>query len=58
MKILFIGDVVGSPGRHAINKLLSGLKDAYAIDFVIVNAENASGGSGITAKVSTELFAA
>ena len=58
MKILFIGDVVGSPGRHAINKLLSGLKDAYAIDFVIVNAENASGGSGITAKVSAELFAA
>jgi len=56
MKILFIGDIVGSPGRRAINKLLPGLKEEYALDFVIANAENASGGSGIIPKVADELF--
>lgn len=57
MNILFIGDIVGSPGRKAIAKLLPRLKDELEIDFVIANAENASGGSGITEKVSAELFA-
>lgn len=57
MKILFIGDIVGSPGREAINKLLPLLKEEYSLDFVIANAENASGGSGITHKVAEELFA-
>jgi len=57
MNILFIGDIVGSPGRKVIAKLLPGLKRELEIDFVIANAENASGGSGITAKVSAELFA-
>jgi len=56
MKILFIGDIVGSPGREAIKKLLNPLKQELQIDFVIANAENASGGSGITSKVSNELF--
>ncbi|MBU0548089.1 MAG: TIGR00282 family metallophosphoesterase [Candidatus Omnitrophica bacterium] len=56
MKILFIGDIVGSPGREAIKKLVVPLKQEYAVDFVIANAENASGGSGITAKVAAELF--
>lgn len=56
MKILFIGDIVGSPGREAIKKLLPGLQEEYSLDFVIANAENAAGGSGITAKVSQELF--
>ena len=57
MNILFIGDIVGSPGRTAIAKLVPGLKAELEIDFVIANAENASGGSGITAKVAAELFA-
>ncbi|MFA6130331.1 MAG: TIGR00282 family metallophosphoesterase [Candidatus Omnitrophota bacterium] len=57
MNILFIGDIVGSPGRTAIDKLLPGLKIELGLDFVIANAENASGGSGITSKVSTQLFA-
>lgn len=57
MKILFIGDIVGSPGREAIKKLVGPLKQELQIDFVIANAENASGGSGITSKVATELFA-
>lgn len=56
MKILFIGDVVGSPGREAIQKLLPILKQEYSLDFIIANAENAAGGSGITSKVSRELF--
>lgn len=57
MKILFIGDIVGKPGRDVINQLLPGLKKEYALDFVIGNAENAAGGSGITARVAEELFA-
>ncbi|MDP2831011.1 MAG: TIGR00282 family metallophosphoesterase [Candidatus Omnitrophota bacterium] len=57
MKILFIGDIVGSPGREAMQRLLAPLKQELGIDFVIANAENASGGSGITSKVADELFA-
>lgn len=56
MNILFIGDIVGSPGREAIKKLLPELKKEYALQFIIANAENAAGGSGITHKVSEELF--
>lgn len=56
MKILFIGDIVGSPGREAIKRLVVSLKQELQIDFVIANAENASGGSGITFKVAAELF--
>ena len=57
MKILFIGDIVGSPGREAVKALLPGLKKEYDLKFVIANAENAAGGSGITRKVAEELFA-
>ncbi|MDD5246182.1 MAG: TIGR00282 family metallophosphoesterase [Candidatus Omnitrophica bacterium] len=57
MKILFIGDIVGSPGRLAVKELLPGLKKEHGLDFVIANAENASGGSGITLRVAEELFA-
>lgn len=56
MKVLFIGDIVGSPGREAIKKLVGPLRQDLQIDFVIANAENASGGSGITSKVADELF--
>jgi hypothetical protein len=56
MNILFIGDVVGNPGREAIKSLLPGLRKEFDLDFVVVNAENAAGGSGITAKVAQELF--
>ncbi len=58
MKILFIGDIVGAPGREAVKQLLPGLVREYGLGFVIANAENAAGGSGITAKVADELFAA
>jgi metallophosphoesterase (TIGR00282 family) len=56
VKILFIGDIVGSPGREAVKKLLPDLKKEYSLDFTIANAENAAGGSGITPKVAEELF--
>lgn len=56
MNILFIGDTVGSPGRQAIKELVPGLQKEFSLDFVIANAENAAGGSGITAKVAEELF--
>jgi len=56
MKILFIGDIVGSPGREAVKKLIPEIRKEYAIDFVIANAENAAGGSGLTGRISAELF--
>lgn len=56
MKILCIGDVVGEPGREAVQKLLPGLKKEFGIDATIVNAENSAGGSGVTPKTAEELF--
>lgn len=56
MKILFIGDIVGSPGRQAVKELLPRLKEEFSLDFVIANAENAAGGSGIIPKVAEDLF--
>ena len=56
MNILFIGDIVGSPGREATKLLLPELKKEYRLDFVIANAENAAGGSGITQRVAEEIF--
>ena len=56
MNILFIGDIVGAPGREAIKELVPGLKKEFKLNFVIANAENAAGGSGITPKVARELF--
>ncbi|MBD3362916.1 metallophosphoesterase [Candidatus Dojkabacteria bacterium] len=55
MKILFIGDISGRPGRHAVRDLLPQIKNKYAIDFVIANAENSAGGRGTTDKVLSEL---
>ncbi|MFH0935851.1 MAG: TIGR00282 family metallophosphoesterase [Candidatus Omnitrophota bacterium] len=56
MKILFIGDIVGSPGREAVRKLLPVLQNEHNLDFVVANAENVAGGSGITRSVADELF--
>lgn len=58
MKLLFIGDIVGQPGRRAVKELLPGLKKKHLIDLVIANAENSAGGSGITPKTADELFSA
>lgn len=56
MRILFIGDIVGKPGREALRLLLPGLVKKYKIDCAIANAENAAGGSGITPRIAEELF--
>lgn len=56
MNVLFIGDVVGKPGRTAVKALLPGLIERYKISFVIANGENLAGGFGITEKVAEELF--
>lgn len=56
--ILFVGDVVGGIGKRTLLALLPSLRDRYALDFVVVNAENAAGGTGITSKIADELFAA
>ena len=55
IKILFVGDVVGSAGRRAVHAHLEGLVDRERIDFVIANVENAAGGFGITTKIMQEL---
>lgn len=49
MRILFLGDVMGRSGRTAIRERLAGLRAEWALDFVIVNGENASGGMGLSA---------
>lgn len=56
MKVLAIGDVIGSPGRTYLKENLHTLKKEYNIDFVIANGENSSGGLGMNQKASTELF--
>ncbi len=57
-RILFLGDIVGAPGRAAINSHLSEIKKEREIDFAIVNGENAAGGRGITGRISIELLRA
>ena len=56
MKLLFIGDIVGEPGRRAVKILLPKLREQHALDFVIANGENSAGGSGITPKLAEEIF--
>jgi 2',3'-cyclic-nucleotide 2'-phosphodiesterase len=52
VKLLFIGDVVGSPGRGALKALLPELRERHEPDFVVVNGENSAGGLGITSKIA------
>ena len=58
LTILFLGDVVGEPGRKAVIARLPQLKEQHGIDFTIVNGENAAGGRGITGKITIELLRA
>lgn len=51
IRILFLGDIVGAPGRAMFQKHISTLKKQYAIDAVIVNGENSSNGRGITSRI-------
>jgi metallophosphoesterase (TIGR00282 family) len=56
MRILFIGDIVGKPGRKAVRHLLPRLRDQYRPDVVIANGENMVGGSGINRDTAEEMF--
>jgi metallophosphoesterase (TIGR00282 family) len=58
VKILFVGDVVGEPGRRAVKQLVPRLRQQHGLDLVIANGENAAGGSGITVNTANEIFAA
>jgi 2',3'-cyclic-nucleotide 2'-phosphodiesterase len=56
MNILFLGDIVGSPGRRAVEEVLDRVVDRHFIDLVVGNGENASGGIGITPPVADQLL--
>ena len=56
MRVLFIGDIVGKPGRRAVELLLKRIVKDERIDFVIANGENAAGGMGITPTIALEMF--
>ncbi len=57
MRILFIGDIVGSPGREMVTKHLAALVEEHRVDLVIMNGENSAAGFGITPKIADELLA-
>lgn len=56
MRILFLGDIVGKPGRNAVASCLPSLIESYNPDFVIANGENSAAGVGITPEIADELF--
>jgi metallophosphoesterase (TIGR00282 family) len=56
LRILAIGDIIGKPGRKAVEEILPGLYSEYNIDLVIGNGENAAGGLGLTPSTAEELF--
>src|SRR5438876_4246060 len=58
LTVLFLGDIVGAPGRNAVIARLPELKEKHALDFIIVNGENVAGGRGITGKITIELLRA
>lgn len=57
LNVLFIGDIVGKPGRNALHSLLGRLREENSVDLCIGNAENAAGGFGLTPDVAEDLFA-
>ncbi len=58
MRILFIGDIVGSPGREIVTRAVPELITEHNLDLVIANAENAAGGSGLTPQIYKQLIKA
>lgn len=58
MRVLFIGDVVGGPGRRGLRETMPGLRERYAPDLTIVNGENSAGGMGITERTANDIFGA
>ncbi len=56
MKILFVGDIFGSAGRHIVHEHLPHLIETHAIDLLVINGENSAGGFGITPSIAEEIF--
>lgn len=58
MRLLFIADIVGQPGRRAVKELVPRLRARHQVDIVVANGENSAGGSGITVNTAEEIFSA
>ena len=56
LRLLFLGDIIGEPGRKAVIEMLPTLKPALGVDFVVVNGENVAAGRGITPKLAIDLL--
>ena len=56
MRVLFIGDIVGEPGRHAVRELVPKIRERDALDCVVANGENIAAGSGLTPALTDDLF--
>ncbi len=56
MRILLIGDIIGRPGRQAVERFVPALRRQYELDMIIANAENSAGGFGLTSSIAQELF--
>jgi metallophosphoesterase (TIGR00282 family) len=57
MRLLFLGDIVGRPGREAVAERLPGLRDRWRLDCVVINGENSAGGFGITEAICDDVLA-
>jgi metallophosphoesterase (TIGR00282 family) len=58
LRLLFLGDIVGEPGRKAVIEALPWFKSQRAVDFIVVNGENTAGGRGISPKITVDLLRA
>ena len=58
LRLLFLGDIIGEPGRKAVIDMLPKLKQAWEVDFIVVNGENAAAGRGITGRIAIDLLRA
>ena len=56
MKILFVGDIFGSAGRRIVREHIGHVREAHGVELVVINAENAAGGFGVTPQIAEELF--
>ena len=56
MKILFVGDIFGSAGRRIVREHIGHIREAHDVDLVVINAENAAGGFGVTPQIADDLF--
>lgn len=58
LRILFVGDIVGRPGRNLVSQMLPEFRQRREVDFVVANGENAAGGNGLTPPIAQDLFKA